>query len=640
MFKIRDSRWRAAFAICLSVTLLGQAGVLRGAETKPADLAGCLASALKARASNDLAEERRLLEHAETLQGSGREAAEVQRHLARLDWQYNLRFDAARERLGRAANGPDPAEAWLSLARLECVARNYDAAATASTNAVKVADSDLLAQRAQLALARSVVLAAMDRRRNGEPLVEDALRGVLAELLQAVSKQFGHIETARVLVRAALLLDDGEAALLGWRSYYHVASDGSIPNAIAEAGDVLQKLLPEWAGVTATAKARIDLVGALGDSRFFEEAELVAIDPRAHGAAVRENPRVHELVAYSQTIRRLRKEIDEFYRKLAFGKARPSALDRILTNAWNELWPELHGETSKKAPRGKKLQKILAKRFGADYTIGNTGGYYGIHMGHTVIDETRLVEQYGFSGDMRFIALDNMVSNGFWTWLADKNSTAGWATPGTMREVRPATASLPLMVWQSMHSEKEREEFETKLVAQSKRDERRAIENPHAFLPGLQMRLQKQGMLRILHELRAKELVGEELRKAFIAHVERAFQESSIFAHEGRHVIDKLVPKHLRPKNPEYTAKLSEVAFAREPRLALSKMIQPSIGGSTNHGKANLEVMKGIVRWMSEHPMEIQGLDSKRPLLPQADLLTDEQIRGIFRGLDPLAKRK
>ena len=33
---------------------------------------------------------------------------------------------------------------------------------------------------------------------------------------------------------------------------------------------------------------------------------------------------------------------------------------------------------------------------------------------------------------------------------------------------------------------------------------------------------------------------------------------------------------------------------------------------------------------------EIAGLDPRRPLLPQFDLLTDEQIRTAFRSMDPL----
>jgi len=45
--------------------------------------------------------------------------------------------------------------------------------------------------------------------------------------------------------------------------------------------------------------------------------------------------------------------------------------------------------------------------------------------------------------------------------------------------------------------------------------------------------------------------------------------------------------------------------------------------------------MKGLISWMKEHADEISKLDLDRPLLPQFDLLTDEQIRAAFRSMDP-----
>ena len=152
------------------------------------------------------------------------------------------------------------------------------------------------------------------------------------------------------------------------------------------------------------------------------------------------------------------------------------------------------------------------------------------------------------------------------------------------------------------------------------------------------MRLQHQGQTRLLERLRSRGLEGETLRLAFLAAYDHAVQESSIFAHEGRHAVDKReAGLFASARNPEFTAKLSEVAFAPEPRLALGAIISANIGDSTPHGKANLAVMKGLVKWMSRHAQAIVGLDFERPLLPQLDRLADEQLRAAFRSMDPLA---
>lgn len=63
----------------------------------------------------------------------------------------------------------------------------------------------------------------------------------------------------------------------------------------------------------------------------------------------------------------------------------------------------------------------------------------------------------------------------------------------------------------------------------------------------------------------------------------------------------------------------------------------PNIGQKGDpHGAANARLMRGIVLWMEKHAGEIEGLDRSRPLLPQFDLLSDEQMRALFRGMDPL----
>lgn len=49
-------------------------------------------------------------------------------------------------------------------------------------------------------------------------------------------------------------------------------------------------------------------------------------------------------------------------------------------------------------------------------------------------------------------------------------------------------------------------------------------------------------------------------------------------------------------------------------------------------------IMKGIVDWMKRHQTEIAGLDPNRPVLPQLDRLTDDQLRAIMRGMDPMSK--
>ena len=154
------------------------------------------------------------------------------------------------------------------------------------------------------------------------------------------------------------------------------------------------------------------------------------------------------------------------------------------------------------------------------------------------------------------------------------------------------------------------------------------------------LRLLHQGRDQLLARLKDQDLQGTALRLSFLDEYRQAVLESSIFAHEGRHAIDKLgwLSFLSSDATTEFNAKLSEVAFAPEPRLALGAIFSNTIGSHTPHGQANQQIMKGLVGWMKEHSHEIPRMDHDRPLLPQFDLLSDAQIRSAFQSLDPMAR--
>ena len=105
------------------------------AASLPDDVGVLLEEARKAKFTHDLKRERRLLEHAENLEGPAEDLAEVQRLLALLDWKHLGKFEAARDRLIRAAEGAEPADAWLAMARMEQAREAFPAAREAAVRA-------------------------------------------------------------------------------------------------------------------------------------------------------------------------------------------------------------------------------------------------------------------------------------------------------------------------------------------------------------------------------------------------------------------------------------------------------------------------------------------------------------------------
>ncbi len=170
-------------------------------------------------------------------------------------------------------------------------------------------------------------------------------------------------------------------------------------------------------------------------------------------------------------------------------------------------------------------------------------------------------------------------------------------------------------------------------------DVARARQEPVAYFASVAERLQRDGRMQIIDSLRATGHRGADLQAAFTREYARASLESSVFAHEGRHVIDQQEHPDLGSEELEFRAKCSQVVFATYPRLAaVAGIIQVNIGDGTPHGEANRRIMEGMRTWMGAHAGEIRGLDPAAPLLPQLPLLTDTQLRRAFRSMDPMGR--
>lgn len=525
--------------------------------------------------------------------------AKAEMKAANLEWRMMRNFDSARARLQRVAAGQHEAfEAKLELARIAVEQKDFATARAHVREALAMAKTRRERTLGTIAMARIDV-----ETKTATPQTVESLRAVVAE-------QGPRLDTARLLMKAALLTGNGAAAMEAVDGYYHVSKFNGPPNAIASAHAALTRVLPSWKGTDAERPA---IVQGLGGMRFFAEAALVGRDPS------------NEILRYAAAVERIEDLTNEYYRQLANEDADD---DDLRDGVEREL-----------KPLGGK--KEVAKRFGAYFIIGQTGNSVDLHYGHIAGDRNLPVAQYGRTASLRFIELDSMVSNGYGTWMTDgSGGDGGWATDKEIYQVRPAYANGPLNAWQYYVDEEIRQREDRETAEETARDRERARRRAIGEFPGLTRRLTRQYQDGVMAELRAKGLEGDALRDAFLARIEGDAFDSSIVLHEGRHAIDKLSKKKFKTWQLEYNAKLSEIALARAPRAALQSILDNTIGGDSPHGEANEKLANGLVAWMQAHKAEIAGLDPGLPMLPQVDKLTDEQIRVAVRGLDPLASRK
>lgn len=554
--------------------------------------------------------------------------------LGAIEWRVRRDTTAASRWLTEAAAMPNGrSRAFAERARMLTTMARPSAAAAAARTALAAAADASQRRTALVQLASATVEPRLSARLAATPHARapsemNDLHPLIEQLSAEVRENPGELDPAALLVTLGALANDGPAILLGWNSYYLVGATGATSALLASPRRVLEERLPRWN--PQSAEDRTAVAAALADSRFFSAAAIVAT-----GAPL--DARMRDIVAYARFARSVERAADDYYRATALGRGNAKEWKRALDARTRILWRDLAWPAAPPPFVEDTAEAELDRRFGAVINLGSTAGYEDLHMGHRVIDERRTVRQYGHEAVVRVVALDAMVSNGFQSWAWDGRAAhGGWGGGESITQVRPSYARGPLRAWREVSDSAKQRELRAAEQSDSITDVASARTTPVAYFPGLASRLDMQGQHEILDSLRASGLSGPALKGAFVGEYDRAIRESSIFAHEGRHVIDGALGK-FSDEELEFRAKLSEVAFAPNPRLAMDAIMSGDIGDETPHGRANKRVLSGVLGWMTAHIDEIQGLSASLPTLPQMTLMTDAQMRTAFASLDPLA---
>ena len=436
---------------------------------------------------------------------------------------------------------------------------------------------------------------------------------------------------ARLRLAIGLAGSDSAEALAGWRDYFWLAGT-SAPQAFGQGDAEVRALFQRGVTPNAAPADAIAMAALLVRAGFADELRLFAADHR-----LADQPQLSAqwkpIASYLALRTTLNREVlahDRAYARK--GPADEEGYEKRLHAILREAAAEFGSKADDPMP-------ALNRAYGLWGVIGETNGVMSLHLGHSVVDERQPVSQYGRKGEVRFIALDNMISNAFSAWLFDGSSgPGGWAVSGdTIVQVRPVYVGRIDDLVAIVRMGPARDRHLADVRESSARDEEIAKKTPIAFLPGLRMRLRLQGIDRLAATLPQGDGFDTAFRRAYW----EAIVASAITFHEGRHVLDQAQFRgsaELSNSELEYRAKLSEVALSDTPRIALASVFSPLFGGTTGHGIANKRLIEDYVAWMSKHPDEIAGYDAARAPLVQLDKLTDEQLRKIARDLDPASR--
>ena len=472
------------------------------------------------------------------------------------------------------------------------------------------------------------------------PGTSDAVRAQDLEAARAALSRLSPDTDASPKAQALRLgygLQAGDAtlALQGWKGFFWL-TDHNAPPPFGIADAEVERRFRSGLAPDAAAADQTALLSLLVRGGFYQDAERF---DAAHGVAARAgaDPAYARVKLYFDMRHDVDQAILDFNRATARGRRNDGAFVKALGE-------KLAAWAAKVEPGSKRTPlEILHDAYGVYGTSGTTGGYASLHAGHVVQDERMAIEQFGRKGEVRFLVIENPVSNGYQGWLWDGGAQAGgWSEQdGTIVQVRPAYTGGSLNALASFQPEIAKR-LADRQPALEKSDLEALAKAPVAYLPGLQARLQKQAneqVAALAHAEAAR--AGQPYARVFA----RLFWDlqvgHSIRIHEGRHSLDHLQFTGAAARSGpelEYRAKLSELELAELPRMALFNILSSEIGSQSPHGIANTRILEGYSRWIDAHRGEVKGFDPALPTPTQLDRLSDAQIHAVAHGLDPQFK--
>ena len=560
------------------------------------------------------------------------EQCKALRQLAVQDWKFYKNYERAIQRLVQADSiGVYRSETWLKIHHIEEEAGHYTRALNAAKKATFLSEALSDKTLARYRYCRTIFKQAIHQHKTGivdkQRLIEG--RAILQEIVRINPT---HTNAAELLLGISLLLADGDTAWNSWLWYFRFSSLEAVSDYLQPSATTLHAILTSWQNRSLTQTEKTVLIKGLAASRFYHFIKIIGQEL--------ENPdkEVADILRYVAYIEEVKVRTQEYYRMMAIQEGNSSDYFNFLTSRSRTLFEEL--KVSDKAENRftfDNFRRFVTARFGTVLFVGQTSSseVTSLIMGQTINKRIRTIEQYSHTADFEFTELDMMISNGYPSWFWEDRGAGGFAVPGGFVRVNTIYKYLGISAWELITDPVKRAKIERRIqqnvVASTLATDRNSI------LTGLTTKLELDALDNIYNRLVTSGYKGVDLQLKFIEHYDLYRDNATIFAHEGRHSLDKLLLKDtyytLDSATIEYRARLSQIVFSEAPKLELANMVDAT--GTRGSAKANAMIVAVAEDWIKTNTDSIKNYDHNKQPIANLYLLTDTQIKSIYRNVDP-----
>lgn len=566
------------------------------------------------------------------------------RNIGIQDWKFYKNYELAKKRLAEAIQiGDYISESYVVLNRIENEAKNYSKALAAAEKSLENATSAADSTYATYLYSKTILKEASSFTLQKKQLDLVKLQKASTLLQKILSKNPTHVNAAEVLLGISLLLKDGKLALKSWLAYYRFTNANAAYTYLKESAKVLSLELPMWNSNTINFQQTKAIIVALGNSRFYNLAKLVALtENKSLHAKIKTDVEIQDIIHYVNYLQELKDNTNEYYRIATIEKNEDKITqnrDAFISNfrTTNNLLMKKLSVFEKNTTEYsvREFREKLRTHFGTVQIVASTSSSttLGLVMGHIVNERTETIKQYNHESDFTFTEIDMMISNGYPSWYWEDRGAGGFAVEDGFLRVKQLFKSLPINAWQRITDPVKRGKIEKEIAEKLFSN---SIDEKTIF-SGLSQKLELDALSDLYNDLKSQGYQDIKLQLKFIEVYESYRARATMFAHEGRHSLDKKVLKNkyrsLGATVIEYRGRLSQIVFSKEPRLELSNMINGVNTSPT--GLSNKMIVDVAKEWILKNHGKIKNYDATQTPISQLYKLTNAQIIACYKAVDP-----
>lgn len=566
-----------------------------------------------------------------------KDRSEALRQLAIIDWKFYKDYNKAKIKLQLADSiGHYRSETWINVLRVEAESNRFSNAIDAGRKAIALSESEADKTYYKYKYCK-VILDEAIIQINEEKLVDEKKLSEAALILsQVLSTNPTNVNAADILLGISLLQKDGVTAMQAWLSYYRFSDVENAYDYLKPAALELNKILLNWNTSSLSTNEKIGLIEALAKSRFYKYVNVLA--KVFNFRTLSTDKTAKDIIAYADYIEEIMVFTNEYYRSVSLIKSKSEDFISGLSAKNEQLYKQLLvSETKIDSFSTDNFRDLIRSKFGNYYLIGGTSASreVGLVSGHIVNERIRNIEQYGHSADFTFIELDMMVSNNYPSWFWENRGAGGYALTGGFLRIKTMFKYLAINAWDKVSDKVKRskivKDIETNLLSSNLDTDIKVIRS------ALASKLELDALDTLYNKLKIEGLKGIELQLKFIEQYELYRDNATMFAHEGRHCIDRVVLQEdyraLGTATIEFRGRLSQIAFSTAPKLEVSNMVNGI--GSSPTGQSIQMISDVLENWIILNTEKIKGYDSTKQPLSQLYKLTDNQIITCIKNVDP-----